>query len=845
MSISRVANNISALNAYRNLDQTGRAVQKSIERLSSGLRINRASDDAAGLSVANRLRTQVMGLDQAVTNASDGINLINVAEGALDETTTRLNRIRTLAIQAANTAVSDGKARQAIQDEVFQNIDEISRIARTTNYGNNYLLNGDFSIKTGTIAGQEDIGLTIDASPVASTLKSGKAYLNIIKTQSGSAQIVAGDALGGPQVLNTGLRNQSDIAISTAYFSTSLGVDGAAAGETDALQGNFFNGVSVSNGDVFVFEGYLSDGVTKYNGSLSLSSTTDFRALISSIQVAIDNTEMALFGLNNANDVPTSFQTNVSLGAGNNVGRIQLSSSGDFINQSSLNITLIRDGEIVTRSKGVTRSGQLGIESAITGSGAVGNAITAITGSTFGAGQFNIEIYDVQTAQQRKVESTIAFRDGSGAILDRTASMVGSGSYNSIVLNGSFVEGNYTGGVSMATGDTITLTGVNADGTTFQGIYTYDRADTAADATLNDFKFNSISGLVKELNYRTRSYDAALVSAGDVKNGAQTRFEDAIFTFTANGSLQLIDDMAQSNSKTNFTLTFQNSGLSSVNKYTFQDDANLIQEGFAEQATFRIDGGNEVRAEAGQVITLTGSQATLEGVAQPEITFRVGSGLSAGIDKLDNRPEQYVGSLNGGAKVTFTGGAQDVVFLDGNSGGNKGVARFVTIDFDSIIDVTARTDGLPDAGRTIILSTVNSSLNFHVGAFADQNFNAAIGDMSAENLGFGRGSGRTVSTIDVTTVEGANDAIRIIDEALDQVNKTRSILGAATNRLESTISNLSVSSENLTASESRIRDADLAKESTEYAKNQVLIQAGVSVLAQANFQGQAFLSLLG
>jgi flagellin len=235
----------------------------------------------------------------------------------------------------------------------------------------------------------------------------------------------------------------------------------------------------------------------------------------------------------------------------------------------------------------------------------------------------------------------------------------------------------------------------------------------------------------------------------------------------------------------------------------------------------------------------------MEGVPQPQVTFRVGSDLTAGIDKLETTPDKFTGALNGGAQVTFSAGDQDVVFIDGNSGGNKGVSRFMTVDFDSTIDVTARTDGLPDTGRTLVLSTNNSSLNFHIGAYADQDFRAAIGDLTAENLGFGRGSGRVVADIDVTTIEGANEAMRIIDEALDQVNKTRSILGAATNRLESTINNLSVSSENLSASESRIRDADIAKETTQYTKNQVLLQAGVSVLAQANFQSQNFLSLIG
>jgi flagellin-like hook-associated protein FlgL len=499
----------------------------------------------------------------------------------------------------------------------------------------------------------------------------------------------------------------------------------------------------------------------------------------------------------------------------------------------------MRGGKMVTRSEGVTRSGAIGLESGVSGVGSVGNSITAITGSTFGVGQFDIEVYDVQSAQQRKVESTISFRDGNGAVIDRTLSMAGTSAADSIVLNGTFVEGNYTGGVSLDSGDTITLTGTNADGTTFQGSYTFTLGDDSVNSTYNDFKFASISGLVEEMNYRTRDY------SGTDLDGTQTRFEDAIFTFTSNGTLMLFDDMARSNSQTNFTLTIENRTTNPVHNFTFQDDAALVQEGFAEQATFRIQGGTELRAEAGDVITLHGEQSTMEGVPQPQVTFRVGSDLTAGIDKLETTPDKFTGALNGGAQVTFSAGDQDVVFIDGNSGGNKGVSRFMTVDFDSTIDVTARTDGLPDTGRTLVLSTNNSSLNFHIGAYADQDFRAAIGDLTAENLGFGRGSGRVVADIDVTTIEGANEAMRIIDEALDQVNKTRSILGAATNRLESTINNLSVSSENLSASESRIRDADIAKETTQYTKNQVLLQAGVSVLAQANFQSQNFLSLIG
>jgi len=849
MSISRIVNNIASVNANRNLDKTGRALSKSIERLSSGLRINRAGDDAAGLSVANRLRTQVQGLDQAIANAESGMNVINVAEGALDESTTRLNRIRQLAIQSANTGVNDIQARRALQDEVFQNIDEITRIANTTQYGGNYLLNGDFSISTGLIEGQQNIGLSIDSSPVASTLTSGKSFINIIKIQDGSSQIIAGEeGTGNPQTVNLGITNQTDIAVSMGLFTQRIGFQGLGSAN---VVGSFFNNVSMAANDTFVFEGVLADGVTKYTGTFSIGAAATTAQLATAVQTAIDDAEKALFGVNTTNSVPTAYRTTVTMGTGDNAGRLEFTSRGEFFNEVNINITVVRNGEVLTRSNGVTRSGAIGDRSVLTGAGQVGNNIAAITGSTFGAGQFEIVVKDVQAAQQRITESSVLLRDINGAVINRTLSIGGTAAHTvgvrSMVLNGTFVGGVYTGGTTMQNGDTMTLTGTNVDGTTFTGTYTFHENDAAAtdyDTSLNDFAFGSISGLIAELNFRTRDYAA---SATGVEDGDQTRFEDAMFTFSSTGSLQLIDDVGRSNSQTTFTLTFQREEANTLDRdnFTIQDDAYLQQEGFAEQATFSIEGGEAVRAEAGDVITLVGPAATKEGVPQSTVTLRVGSGLTAGSDKLETTADLFTGTLNGGEKVTFGNGSQDVVFVDGNSGGNRGVSRFVTVDFDNIIDVTARTDGLPDAGTTIIISTNNSSLNFHIGAQAYQSFRASIGNLTSENLGFGEGSGRTVSNIDISSLDGANQAIIIVDEALSQINKTRSILGAATNRMEAAINNLSVSSENLLASESRIRDADMAKESTKYTTNQVLQQAGLSVLAQANMQSQGFLSLLG
>src|SRR5207248_290910 len=110
--------NIDAMNAYRNLNSTSHSLSTSLERLSSGLRINSASDDAAGLSISQNLQSQIDGFKQASRNAQDAINLLQTADGALTETTNLLQRVRDLAVQAANTGANDQSSRDAIGSEV-------------------------------------------------------------------------------------------------------------------------------------------------------------------------------------------------------------------------------------------------------------------------------------------------------------------------------------------------------------------------------------------------------------------------------------------------------------------------------------------------------------------------------------------------------------------------------------------------------------------------------------------------------------------------------------------------------------------------------------------------------
>ena len=139
----RINNNISAMNSYRNLTTVNETVDKSMEKLSSGLRINRAGDDAAGLAISEKMRGQVKGLAMATKNSQDGISMIQTAEGALNESHSIIQRMRELAVQSANDTNTDSD-RQKVQLEVDQLVEELDRVGNTTEFNTQVLMDGNF-----------------------------------------------------------------------------------------------------------------------------------------------------------------------------------------------------------------------------------------------------------------------------------------------------------------------------------------------------------------------------------------------------------------------------------------------------------------------------------------------------------------------------------------------------------------------------------------------------------------------------------------------------------------------------------------------------------------------------
>ncbi|WP_104166952.1 flagellin [Arthrobacter sp. SX1312] len=191
----QINTNTAANTAYRNLSSTQGDMSKSLEKLSSGLRINRAADDAAGLAISEGLRSQIGGLGVAARNAQDGISVVQTAEGALTEVHSILQRVRDLAVQSGNDS-NNANARDAIKAEVTALSEELTRIGNSTNFNGTKLLDGSadltFQVGAGSTAANDQIGVNLTGANI-STLGTTVGGLNFDSAENALTTIAALD----------------------------------------------------------------------------------------------------------------------------------------------------------------------------------------------------------------------------------------------------------------------------------------------------------------------------------------------------------------------------------------------------------------------------------------------------------------------------------------------------------------------------------------------------------------------------------------------------------------------------------------------------------------------------
>lgn len=213
----RINNNIPAMTALRNLDITGKQMQGSIERLSSGLRINSAADDPAGLIISEGMRSQLKGLDQAIRNSQDAVNMAKTAEGALDEVQTLLRNMRGLTVSSANTGVVDAAVLQANQTQIRSSIESINRIAQQTQFGTKKLLDGTSGALANVTAPQSVDNLYFGGTFAGFAVASGPITISKV-TQATVAQVATDKTFADPNAIVT---TAGSIVVNGFSFTTS------------------------------------------------------------------------------------------------------------------------------------------------------------------------------------------------------------------------------------------------------------------------------------------------------------------------------------------------------------------------------------------------------------------------------------------------------------------------------------------------------------------------------------------------------------------------------------------------------------------------------------------------
>ena len=302
----RINTNIEALTAQRNLSATATTFASSVEKLSSGLRITRAADDAAGLAISQKLQAQVTGLNQAQRNAQDGISMVQTAEGALTEVHSMLQRIRELAVEAANSTVSSTDA-SSIDTEITALRAEIDRIAKATTFNGQALTTGALSItQNAGLAVGASAGGTATVSAVSVTgAKGGYTYT---LTSSGTSDLTLSDGHGHSQTLTAVANSQSlnfdtlGVSIGVSGTSTAVQVATALTGQTigtaATTTANFQIGANASDSLNVSFQDatITAAGYGAWNTNISAFDTavTTGTGIVAAAQALITSSDTAI-----------------------------------------------------------------------------------------------------------------------------------------------------------------------------------------------------------------------------------------------------------------------------------------------------------------------------------------------------------------------------------------------------------------------------------------------------------------------------------------------------------------------------------------------------------------------
>jgi len=841
-----------------------RALNTNVERLSTGLRINRAADDAAGLTISERLRAQIRGLKRASQNAQEAISLIQTAEGSLSETNGILQRVRELAIQAANGILTQND-RGEIQREVDQLIDEIDRIADSTQFNSKFLLNGqaaalssvDDPSRTNLIingdvgkGGNFTINTTLLDAPTLAAYKSdhmhtiaGVDRVGIINgevTYLNHAAFLAGASNVGVDQMEVQSQTAAGRLLVSAGSAVVSVVGTSVAVAADTIYDSI-NAQEITLGtDRIRVEGFDVNGVA-FNSSLLISAGTTYADLATFLENLVFTTP----GTDGA----------VTMGASD--GQFH------FVNLQNVSFAISN----LTFSDVDVSGSKLEYDvTAFTLSG-----ITSVANGTV----FIDEVQAAITANSNRVAETVG-GNAPFVLGDATTGEL-TIRFNSTVTTGSDeIIMSKLGTNELQQYGTVTQT------STPSGFYTF-RVSAVTDRTYN----------VTNLDTGSVSATISIAQAGTAGNLGLDTFQglriafDAILVTGETGIIHVSTNNvlpAQLTSQLQSIAAFQENnvfngrdfveiGLAAVplgrttsiivNKTdTLEDFVGKISLAIANPNS-TLDLNLEETLSGGSYpdlvhYNLTGPAQGTISIASPipgvEIVF---AGDESTINALSWFQTSETTLANYNVSVVSIEDGTLVASGESNTGVLRGIIAGVELRFDTTQgfmlnpddtsnEVSAPYNLDPYESPTVSLTTnftgqsfvhiVPNPLVFQIGPNQGQSLKLAIGTMDANAIG--------LEGILVVSQDAAERAITQVDSAIDRVASFRSQLGAVQNRLESTIRNLEIANQNLSAAESGIRDLNVAEEVIQFTRNQILLQSGLAVLAQANQLPQTVLQLL-
>ena len=821
----RIQHNIAAMNSYRNFSANTSSLNKNLEKLSTGYKINRAGDDAAGLAISEKMRAQISGLEGATKNAKDGISLVQTAEGALTEVHDMLNRMTTLAEQSANGTYQDELDREQLNKEINQLQSEIDRIADSTNFNGLKLLDGSLAEKSTTVTqevahtGTQVVSISggnINSSVATSAVTSVDGFQPATQATFTSKNDAASIAHTSGNITTTA----NHIAAFRINFTDKDGVDRSLTLSTDVISDA--NGTTTEQ-----LKNSLAGTATTY----SLSTNSDDQrealdALRNSFSFSVDDTSKNLVLTAKEADGAASVSAMKVTSAASLAAATGLAL--DSTTNAPTTVAALPEGyQVNLDDANILNSGH----TLTIGDKTYEFTTSAVAGGVNSEGVANKPVQIVAGNASATIDNLVKALADDG--IDAEKVLLDTGDYGIRFTDASQISETQSGADVTSSSSNLSIEDQAATKQTASMTVGAGTANTASKVTI---RYTDAEGNVqsKELAY------SALAGSGT--------------------------DATDSNGATNASAIMK--ALSSDSDLTDLFDFSISNAGSSTSATLNINSKMEGNV-AGQFLGLDISDGTDATALEGTVTnIKVTDGLADGktltmkSDTSAARSAQTTSTnMAAGDTVTVNGktfqfvrdmttdvGDNTAVLLGSNGASSlKNLSKaMTTAGIENTYSLSSNNIGkitLEDKDNIAMeeVTTVESTgLTLQIGDTAD-NYNkltVSVSDMHSASLGIGK------EDIDIGTQAGAAAALDKIKAAVNKVSDIRGNLGALQNRLDHTINNLGVMRENIQSAESNIRDTDVAEEMMAYTKNNILNQSAQAMLAQANQLPQGVLQLL-